>query len=72
MKQVKYVIIVIHPNQEQSYVKRVSAGTGTGKLTTTKNKSEAKKYKNEDYAMYDLDLLAEYVLQGFSFYYDFA
>ena len=44
----------------------------TGKFTITQKKSEAKKYKNEEYAMYDLDLLADYVMQGYNFYYDFA
>ena len=70
MKTVHYVINVIQPNQEQGFIKSVSVKTG--KVTITQKKSEAKKYKNEDYAMYDLDLLADYVMQGYNFYYDFA
>ncbi len=70
MKTVSYIINVIQPNQEQGFIKSVSAETG--KFTITKQKSKAKKYKNEDYAMYDLDLLANYVMQGYNFYYDFA
>ncbi len=70
MKTVSYIIHVVQPNQETGYIESVSAAKGT--FTTTKNKTKAKHYKNEDYAMYDLDLLATYVMQGYNFYYDFA
>lgn len=67
MKRINYVIVVVSPNQEKGYVQRISA---KGNMTVTKDKTKAKSYKNEDYVMYDLDRLAEYVLQGYNFSYD--
>ncbi len=62
-----YIIVVMAPNQENGYVKSV---TDYGKLTVTKDRNKAKKYRSEEYAMYDIDLLAEYVMQGYNFYYE--
>ena len=68
MKNVTFIINVIKPTQETGFVKSVSS---RGKLTITTDKRKAKHYRNEDAVMYDLDLLANYTIEGYNFYYNF-